>query len=133
MKCTSCNEDLPDGSNFCANCGSVIVPFVSQQTELLNTKIPVRIADISVRFEEKIGKSDWLTGNKNIVLQKFTVYFQLSDENNKTTASEGVFNFKVELWQSREVSAGFGETYRAYVTRNFFSSNKDLKSKCEIR
>ncbi len=85
MKCTSCNEDLPDGSNFCANCGSVIVPFVSQQTELLNTKIPVRIADISVRFEEKIGKSDWLTGNKNIVLQKFTVYFQLSDENNKTS------------------------------------------------
>ena len=128
MKCTSCGETLPDGSNFCANCGSVLVPPVSQQTESLNAKVPARIANILVQFEEDRGKSDWLTGNQNIVLRKFSVYMQLSDENNKTTASEGVINFKVEFWQSREVSAGFGETYQGYVTRNYFNPNKDLRT-----
>jgi hypothetical protein len=126
MKCPSCNDIVPDDSMFCMNCGSVFKASTTQKKELLNTKTPVKISSTLVWFEKEMEKvkPNWLTGDKNMLLRKWTIALQLLDENNKTTASDGVFIVKIDFRQVGQTSSVYGQTEQVNVTRSGF--NKEI-------
>lgn len=120
MKCPSCDATIPDHSRFCTNCGIVFKRSMTEGAPPLNVKTPVDIAAVEIYFEGEIQANSH--GDK--VNRRMTVAFQLVDEDQRSTACEGLVTVKVEFWQGYDSSSAYG-THFVSVGKGSFS--KELK------
>jgi hypothetical protein len=120
MICPSCNDNVPDTSQFCVNCGSIFPPKVSE-VQLHNTTIPTEIAIITALFEEGMEKVKGLFGiNTDKVARNLTFAIQLVDKNKNTTAYNGEVRIKGKIYQGYKTDNGMSGTSWTYLSNYSF-------------
>ena len=116
MKCPSCNDVVPDNSQFCINCGAIF-PSNMPEVKLHNTNAPTEIAAISVWFEEGMEKVKGLLGGETKKINRKTNFaFQIIDRDKKTTAYDGDVIIKATIFQGYNVNYGITGTSWKYLT-----------------
>jgi hypothetical protein len=120
MKCPSCNDVVPDNSQFCINCGVVFPPKVPE-VQLHNTNAPTEITLIVVWFEKGMEKIKGFLGSEtNKVARNMTFAIQLVDTNKNTTAYNGEVKIKAHIYQGYNSDNGINGTSWTYLTNASF-------------
>lgn len=127
MKCPSCNDVVPDDSQFCMNCGAIFQAKIPE-VKLHNTNVPTDIADTSVWFEkgmEEIKIKGLFGGDTGKVVRDkvsriMTFAFQIVDMNKNTTAYNGDVMIKAKVFQGYNSDNGINGTSWHYITNTSF-------------
>ena len=120
MKCPSCNDVVPDGSQFCVNCGSIFPSKVSE-VQLHNTNAPTEIVLIASWFEEGMEKIKGFLGSEtNKVARNITFAIQLVDKNKNTTAYNGEVRIKGKIFQGYSTDNGMSGESWTYLSNYAF-------------